>query len=65
MGAVRKVQLNLMVLPETKERIQTMAAQTFRGLGDTVDYAVSEMWAAFPKKAAVVETREEAPEEQE
>ncbi len=64
MGAVRKVQLNLMVLPETKERIEAMARATFRGMGDTVDWAVSEMWAGFPVKADPDEPRGETQEEQ-
>jgi hypothetical protein len=64
MGAVRKVQLNLMILPETKERIEAMARATFRGMGDTVDWAISEMWAGFPVKADPEEARGEAQEEQ-
>lgn len=66
MGAVRKIQLNLMVLPETKKRIEVMARATFRGMGDTVDYAVSEMWAGFPaaNKAEAEEPRDDAQEEQ-
>lgn len=43
--ATRKVQMNVMVLPETKERIEQMAQKAFRGLGDQVDWLVDKAWA--------------------
>lgn len=43
------VQMNLMVLPETKEKVQTMAKMTFRGFGDTVDWVVAEAWERMQK----------------
>lgn len=42
--ATRKVQMNVMVLPETKERIELMAQKAFRGLGDQVDWLVNKAW---------------------
>lgn len=38
------VQMNVNVLPETKERIKEIARLTFRGMGDTIDWLVSEAW---------------------
>jgi hypothetical protein len=41
---MRKVQMNVMVLPETQERIKQMAQEAFRGLGDQVDWMVNKLW---------------------
>jgi hypothetical protein len=38
------VQMNVNVMPETKERVKEIARQTFRGPGDVIDWLVDEAW---------------------
>lgn len=54
-----KVQMNLNVLPETKERIRKMGLATFRSPGDALDWIIENAWrdfAATPESAVSVET---------
>jgi hypothetical protein len=41
------VQMNVNVMPETKERVKEIARQTFRGPGDVIDWLVDEAWKKF------------------
>jgi CelD/BcsL family acetyltransferase involved in cellulose biosynthesis len=40
----KTVQVNYRVDPVTKARIEELARQTYRGLGDVVDWVVAEAW---------------------
>lgn len=57
------VQMNVNVRPETRERLAEIANQTFRGLGQTVDWIVAEAWNRLNQAASVsVETVKTAEE---
>jgi hypothetical protein len=38
------IQMNVIVLPVTKERVERMARDTFRGKGDLIDFLVDQAY---------------------
>lgn len=44
------VQMNVNVMPETKDRVKEIARQTFRGPGDVIDWLVDEAWKKMQPK---------------
>lgn len=44
-----KVQMNYLVLPETKDRVKEIARLTFRDPGGVLDWLVAEVWKKFNK----------------
>lgn len=40
----KKSQLNVMILPVTREHLEQLAQMTYRNLGTTIDWLVSEAW---------------------
>lgn len=46
---VENIQMNIQVLPETKERIREIAKLTYRGYGDPLGWLVAEAYSKIKK----------------
>ncbi len=48
------IQMNVVVLPVTKERVERMARDTFRGKGDLIDWMVDKTYKEMYPETVIV-----------
>lgn len=55
---VKRVEVNFIVLSETRDKIKQISEMTYRGYGDIIDWLIAEKWKELMEED-VLETLEE------
>jgi hypothetical protein len=56
------IQMNLNVRPKTRERLEEIARQTYRGMGNTLDWLVGEAWQRLIQQKLIIQSSKDQQE---